>query len=336
MQQIVTTIIAILLGVGGMLLYFYGSNWLIDRFLADQIDARGSVIKSNTRLREGIRPWLFVAPALILLAVYLVYPAIQTFILSFQDALSRNFVGLQNYAWALQDTGFQISIRNNIAWLIIVPFASTAFGLIVAVLSDRVRWESLAKSLIFMPMAISFVGAAIIWRFVYAFRPEGQPQIGILNAILVSFGGQPSTWYTQPPLNNLTLMVILIWIQAGFAMVLLSAALKGVPEETLEAARIDGANEIQIFFRIMIPQILTTITVVMTTIIIVVLKVFDIVFTMTNGQFETEVLANYMYRWMFRNFDYGRGSMIAVTIMLAVTPFLIWNIIRFQREEANR
>jgi alpha-glucoside transport system permease protein len=149
-------------------------------------------------------------------------------------------------------------------------------------------------------------------------------------------GGQPSTWYTEPPLNNLALMVILIWIQAGFAMVLLSAALKGVPEETLEAARIDGANEVQIFLRIMLPQILTTITVVMTTIIIVVLKVFDIVFTMTNGQFETEVLGNYMYRWMFRNFDNGRGSVIAVTIMLAITPILVWNILRFHREEANR
>src|SRR5690606_7779244 len=158
----------------------------------------------------------------------------------------------------------------------------------------------------------------IIWRFVYAYRPSGDVQIGTLNAIVTALGGQPQTWYVNPlPWNNLALMVILIWIQAGFAMVLLSAALKGVPEETLEAARIDGANEIQIFFRIMLPQIIGTITVVMTTIIIVVLKVFDIVYTMTNGQFETEVLGNYMYRWMFRNFDNGRGSVIAVTIMLA-------------------
>ena len=307
MQQVALTVAAIVVGVGGMALYFYGSNWLLDRLLADQVTPDGRVIKSRTRARDAIRPWLFVGPALIILTIYLVYPAIQTFLLSFQDALSRNFVGLDNYIWAVNDPGFQISIRNNILWLIVVPITSTAFGLVVAVLSDRVRWESMAKSLIFMPMAISFVGAAIIWRFVYAYRPPGQEQIGILNAVLVALGGQPNTWYTEPPLNNLALMVILIWIQAGFAMVLLSAALKGVPEETLEAARIDGASEIQIFFRIMLPQIITTITVVMTTIIIVVLKVFDIVFTMTNGQFETEVLANYMYRWMFRNFDNGRG-----------------------------
>ncbi|MBZ0302771.1 MAG: sugar ABC transporter permease [Anaerolineae bacterium] len=336
MQQILTTVVAILVGVGGMLLYFYGSNLIIDRAFADKVAPDGTMIESKTILRERIRPWLFVVPALLLLTLYLVYPAVQTLLLSFYDDLSRNFVGLQNYSWALGDAGFQISIRNNIGWLIVVPFFSTAFGLIVAVLADRVKWESLAKSLIFMPMAISFVGAAIIWRFVYAFRPAGQPQIGILNAIVVGAGGQPLTWYTEPPWNNLALMVILIWIQAGFAMVLLSAALKGVPEETLEAARIDGASEVAIFFRIMIPQIMTTITVVMTTIIIVVLKVFDIVFTMTNGQFQTEVLANYMYRWMFRNFDSGRGSAIAVTIMLAVTPFLIWNIIRFRREEAAR
>ncbi len=336
MQQVALTVAAIVVGVGGMALYFYGSNWLLDRLLADQVTPDGRVIKSRTRARDAIRPWLFVGPALIILTIYLVYPAIQTFLLSFQDALSRNFVGLDNYIWAVNDPGFQISIRNNILWLIVVPITSTAFGLVVAVLSDRVRWESMAKSLIFMPMAISFVGAAIIWRFVYAYRPPGQEQIGILNAVLVALGGQPNTWYTEPPLNNLALMVILIWIQAGFAMVLLSAALKGVPEETLEAARIDGASEIQIFFRIMLPQIITTITVVMTTIIIVVLKVFDIVFTMTNGQFETEVLANYMYRWMFRNFDNGRGSMIAVTIMVAITPILIWNIIRFHREERSR
>ncbi|MGQ9889645.1 MAG: carbohydrate ABC transporter permease [Aggregatilineales bacterium] len=336
MQQVALTVAAIFVGVGGMALYFYGSNWLLDRLLADQVTPDGRVIKSRTRARDAIRPWLFVGPALIVLTIYLVYPAIQTFSLSFQDALSRNFVGLDNYIWAVNDPGFQISIRNNILWLIVVPITSTAFGLVVAVLSDRVRWENVAKSLIFMPMAISFVGAAIIWRFVYAYRPPGQEQIGILNAALVALGGQPSTWYTEPPLNNLALMVILIWIQAGFAMVLLSAALKGVPEETLEAARIDGASEIQIFFYIMLPQIVTTITVVMTTIIIVVLKVFDIVFTMTNGQFETEVLANYMYRWMFRNFDNGRGSMIAVTIMAAITPILIWNIIRFHREERSR
>ncbi|MBZ0300366.1 MAG: sugar ABC transporter permease [Anaerolineae bacterium] len=338
MERLAVTLGAIAVGVGGILLYFYAANGLLDVLLADRIasDGRLDRVYNRARLRERIRPWLFVGPALILLTLYLIYPAIQTVILSFYDERSRLFVGLRNYQWALEDFGFRISIRNNLGWLLIVPFTSTALGLLIAALADRVKWESAAKSLIFMPMAISFVGASVIWKFMYAFRPVQFPQIGTLNAIVVGLGGQPLTWYTEPPWNNLALMVILIWIQAGFAMVLLSAAMKGVPEELVEAARIDGASEIQVFFRILLPQIVGAITVVMTTILIAVLNTFDIVYTMTNGQFQTEVLANYMYRWMFRNFDSGRGSMIAVTIMLAVTPLLIWNIIRFRREETER
>lgn len=336
MEKLLSAALAIVVGVAGLLIYYYGSNWILDRAVADRIAADGSLIQSNAKRREAIRPWLFVGPALLLLAIFLVYPALRTTYLSFFDARGQNFVGLNNYRWAVNDNQFGQAVRNNIGWLVIVPFTSTALGLLVAVLADRVRWESLAKSLIFMPMAISFVGASTIWRFVYAYRADGQTQIGLLNAIVVGLGGEPQTWYTQPPFNNLALMIILIWIQTGFAMVLLSAALKGVPEEILEAARIDGANEIQIFFRVLIPQIMGTLTVVYTTIIIVVLKVFDIVYTMTNGQFETEVLANYMYRWMFRNFDYGRSSMIAVAIMVAIIPLMILNIRRFQEEEAMR
>lgn len=336
MEKLASAVVAVIVGVAGLLIYYYGSNFILDRVLADRMAADGSVIQSNAKRREAVRPWLFVGPALLLLTVFLVYPALRTTYLSFFNDRGREFVGLNNYEWALNDGQFGQSVRNNLGWLVIVPFTSTALGLLVAVLADRVRWESLAKSLIFMPMAISFVGASTIWRFVYAYRAEGQTQIGLLNAIVVGLGGEPQTWYTQPPVNNLALMVILIWIQTGFAMVLLSAALKGVPEEILEAARIDGANEIQIFFRVLIPQIMGTLTVVFTTIIIVVLKVFDIVYTMTNGQFETEVLANYMYRWMFRNFDYGRSSMIAVTIMVAIIPLMILNIRRFQQEEAIR
>lgn len=336
MEKILSGLVVIVLGVIGLMAYFYATNLFVDRVFADQVNERREVLKSNAKLRESIRPWFFLAPALFLLALFLVYPAVRTFYLSFFDANSRNFVGLDNYSWALRDRDFGISVRNNVAWLVVVPFASTALGLIVAVLADRVRWESVAKSLIFMPMAISFVGAATIWRFVYAYRQAGQDQIGVLNAVVVGLGGEPQTWYTVPPLNNFALMVILIWIQTGFAMVLLSAALKGVPDELLEAARIDGANEFQIFFRILVPQIMGTVVVVMTTIIIVVLKVFDVVFTMTNGQFQTEVLANYMYRWMFRNFDYGRGSMIAVAIMVAIIPIMVWNIKRFREEERMR
>ena len=189
-----------------------------------------------------------------------------------------------------------------------MPSFATAFGLIIAVLADRLWWGNIAKSLVFMPMAICFVGASVIWKFVYDYRAAGQQQIGVLNAIVTGLGLPPQAWITLPFWNSFFLMVILIWIQTGFAMVILSAALRGVPEETLEAARIDGANGFRIFFDIMIPQIWGTIVVVWTTITIVVLKVFDIIFAMTNGQWNTEVLANFMFKWMFVNFDYGRGS----------------------------
>jgi alpha-glucoside transport system permease protein len=218
----------------------------------------------------------------------------------------------------------------------VVPVFSTAFGLVIAVLADRLWWGNIAKSLVFMPMAISFVGASVIWKFVYDYRAAGQQQIGVLNALVTGLGLPPQAWITLPLWNSFFLMVILIWIQTGFAMVILSAALRGVPEETLEAARIDGANGFRIFFDIMIPQIWGTIVVVWTTITIVVLKVFDIIFAMTNGQWNTEVLANFMFKWMFVNFDYGRGSTVAVIIMLAVLPIMIWNIRRANAEEGTR
>lgn len=337
MQQILSGVYAILIGVGAMVVFYYGSNWVLDKVFADEVTPDRRVIKSRERIRESIRPWIFVLPALLLLLMYLVYPAIQTVILSFFNATGGEFVGLRNYEWALQDGEFLQSIGNNILWLLIVPFVSTALGLVIAVLADRVRWGTLAKSMIFMPMAISFVGASVIWKFIYDYRPEGQAQIGVLNALVTSLGGQPQAWLTIPFWNNIFLMIILIWVQTGFAMVLMSAALRGVPEETLEAARIDGANEVQIFFRIMIPQIIGTILVVWTTITIVVLKVFDIVLAMTNGQWDTEVLANLMYDWMFRGGgDFGRGSVLATVIMIAVIPIMIWNIRRFRAEEASR
>lgn len=331
------TLSATIIAAGGLLAYFMGTNLLLDRIFMDQVSPDGKVIKSRERLRSAIRPWLFLGPALFLIGVYLVYPVIQTFILSFHNARGTSFVGLRNYAWALNDWEFNQAVRNNIAWLIIVPSASTAFGLVVAVLADRVPWGTIAKSLIFMPMAISFVGASVIWKFVYDFRGPGREQIGALNAIVTALGGEPQAWIAMPVWNNFFLMIILIWIQTGFAMVILSAALRSIPEETLDAARVDGASEIQIFFRVMIPQITGTILVVWTTITIVVLKVFDIVLAMTNGQWGTEVLANLMYNWMFRGGgDFGRGSMIAVVIMVAVIPIMLWNIRRFTEEEAYR
>lgn len=323
--QLFQGVLAIVLGVGGMMAYYFGANAAVDTL--------------DDKLRAQVRPWVFIAPALLVLGLFLVYPTIQTIILSFYGPDSEQFVGTANYEWALgfsdgQPNAPEIwqSLRNNLLWLLIVPAFSTGFGLLVAILADRVAWENLAKAIIFLPMAISFVGASVIWRFIY-FR---DPDVGLLNAISTGLGFEPVSWLSTTFWSNFPLMIILIWIQAGFAMVLLSAALKAVPEETLEAARIDGANEITIFFQIIIPQIMSTIAVVMTTIIILVLKVFDIVFVMTSGNFSTEVLANLMYRQMFRFGDFGRGSVVALLLMLAVVPVMYINIRRFQREEALR
>lgn len=318
MEQIIAAIAAIVLGVGGMVAYFYGANFVVEQL--------------NDRLKAMLRPWVFVGPAVLVLFFYLVYPTLNTFVLSLMDRDGQNFVFLRNYEWAFTDPRMLEAVGNNILWLLIVPAFSTGFGLLIAILADRVKWESTAKAIIFMPMAISFVGASVIWRFIY----YNDPNIGLLNAIVTGFGGDPVPWIITNPLNNFALMIILIWIQTGFAMVLLSAALKAVPEETLEAARIDGASEIRIFFNIIIPQITSTIAVVMTTIIILVLKVFDIPYVMTSGEFGTEVLANQMYRQLFRFGDFSRGSTVAIILMVAVIPVMVINIRRFQREEAMR
>ncbi len=331
MERLINGIVAIVLGVGAMALYFYGSNWLLDTLVPDRGLVDG-VFFSREKQRERIRPWLFIAPALTILGLYLVYPAIQTLILSFYDSDGDIFVGLKNYTRALGDSRFLESVRNNILWLLFVPSFSVIFGLMIAVLADRVSWGNIAKSLIFMPMAISFVGASVIWKFVYAINPD----IGLLNALYTSFGNEPIDVLQIPFWNSFFLMVILVWIQTGFAMVLLSAALRGVPEETLEAARIDGANEVQTFFRIMVPQIMGTIFVVWTTIIITVLKVFDIVLAMTNGNWDTQVMANFMFDQMFRAFDTGYASFLALIIMVAVVPIMVINIRRMNREEALR
>jgi alpha-glucoside transport system permease protein len=241
---------------------------------------------------------------------------------------------LANYKWAFYDDEFRLSIFNNILWLAVVPALCTLMGLIIAVLTDRLWWGNLAKSLIFMPLAISFVGASVIWKFVYDYRGEGQEQIGIINAIVTYFGGNPQVWIALPFWNNFFLMAILVWIQTGFATVILAAALRGIPEDTLEAATIDGAGPFKIFFRIMVPQIYGTILVVWTTITVLVLKIFDIVLTMTNSQWDTTVLANLMFDWMFRGGgDFGRGAAIAIVIMVAVLPIMIWNIRQANAEQ---
>ena len=407
MQQVLQALITIVVGVGGCVGYFYASNLFLDKVL---FPARGPNAARNINRASMIRPWLFLMPAIIALGLYLAYPVFATAWLSLNR--DGSFVGFENYSRMLGEAKFWESMRNNMLWLVVVPAMSTAFGLLVAQLTDRIWWGNIAKSLIFMPMAISFVGASVIWKLVYDTRPEGQDQIGLLNALWLNFDGgigsliflrllpvlallgfaalvgwfgwtfvkpmlgrgsvdergaglvplrifvevaaiwliwksvtgvvgvatvtlpygQPQTWLTLLYWNNFFLMAVLVWIQAGFAMVILSAALRAIPEETLEAAILDGANPFQIFFKIKVPQIMGTIVVVWTTITIVVLKVFDIVLAMTNGQWETQVLANYMYDKFFRAFDVGVGSAAAMVIMLLVTPILIWNVYNVRKE----
>ncbi|MEJ6401775.1 carbohydrate ABC transporter permease [Yoonia sp. 2307UL14-13] len=402
-------LITIVIGVGGCVAYFYFSNVILDKVI---FPAKGKHAGRNINRANMVRPWLFLLPAILALGLYLAYPVVETLRLSFTDRSQGGaFVGFANYQQMMNEPKFWEAMRNNMLWLIVVPAASTAFGLLVAQLTDRIKWGNIAKSLIFMPMAISFVGASVIFKLIYDTRPVEQNQIGVLNAIWLQFDGgigsvlllrlvpicmlicfiilavytmwiflkpvfvshharttiwtwplriliavggayliflslrsilglatgsfpygEPQTWLTIPFWNSFLLMVVLIWIQTGFAMVILSAALRGIPEETIEAAIVDGANPFQVFFKIKMPQIAGTIVVVWTTITLVVLKVFDIVFAMTNGQWETQVLANYMYDKLFRANDWGVGSASAIVIMLLVSPILIWNVYNARKE----
>lgn len=322
MQHLVMSAVALLIGVFGCVSYFFLSNLALDRIYP----ASGARAGENINRANQIRPWLFLLPALLLLGVYLVFPVGMTIYLSFMDASGDRFVGAENYIWLMTDDKFRESLVNNLLWLVIVPATSTVLGLIAAAITDSIRWGGFAKALIFMPMAISFVGAAVIWKLVYEFRPDGQDQIGLLNAVWTAMGGQAQVWLAMPLINSLLLMVVLIWIQTGFAMVILSVALRAIPEETVEAAILDGASPVQILLKIKVPQIWGTILVVWTAITITVLRVFDIVLTMTNGQWGTQVLANLMYDWMFRGNDMGRAATAAIVIMLMVTPVMIWNI----------
>lgn len=328
MEQLLIALLSMTVGVGACVLYFWGSNTVLDAIFP----AKGEHAGRNIMRANGIRPWLFLGPAILLLTVYLIYPVVNSIMLSFYGPSGEQFVGSANYSWLFADPGFHESMRNNLLWLFVVPAGATFFGLIAAALTDRISWGNAAKSLIFMPMAISFVGASVIWKFVYDIRGENVEQIGLLNAVVVSMGGEPQAWITVPFWNNFFLMMILIWIQTGFAMVILSAALRGIPEETVEAAVLDGANPWQIFLKIKIPQIWGTIAVVWTTITILVLKVFDIVLAMTNGQWGSQVLANYMFDWMFRGLDFGRSATIAIIIMIMVIPIMVWNIREARKE----
>jgi alpha-glucoside transport system permease protein len=289
------------------------------------------------RAQPSVRPWIWVGPAIFFVAVILVYPMIGTVWTSLLDRNGTSFVGLGNFTRLLTDGGILIVLRNNLLWLILYPGLVLLFGLLMAVLSDRVKYEKPIKSLIFMPMAISFVAMAVIWQFVYYYRPSDVPQTGILNAILVNiFHGQPQTWIQDTRFNNFALIFIGVWGATGFAMVILSAALKGIPGELLEAARVDGANELTVFRRIILPLMMPTIVVVGTTMVIFALKAFDVVYVMTAGNYNTDILARRMYAELYKAGNHANASALAVILLLAVVPVLIFNLRQFRAVESRR
>jgi alpha-glucoside transport system permease protein len=298
--------------------------------------ARSAPPRKPLNLRDLLVPWLWIGPAVIFVLVFLVYPVLNTLWLSLQNADSSQFVGLRNFARIFTDKAMLGVLGNNLLWIILGTAATVALGLLIAVLVDRVPFEGAAKAAIFIPMAISFVGAGVIWKFVYNYDAPGQPQIGLLNAILTRLGGQPQAWLINPGINNLALIAVYVWMWTGFCMVILSAALKGVPAEILEAARVDGANEVAIFFRIIVPMISPTIAVVATTMVINLLKIFDIIYVMTGGNFGTNVVAVEYYNQLFNFNNFGISSALAVILLIAIVPIMIFNIRRFRQQEAER
>jgi alpha-glucoside transport system permease protein len=284
------------------------------------------------RAARGLRPFLWIAPVVALVTLFLVYPSIRTLLYSVSDSHGESFVGLANYEWLAGSDAFWTAVRNNVLWVVLFTGLVLAFGLILAVLTDRVRYEPIPKSLIFLPMAISFVAAGVIWKFVLDYRPPGTPQAGLLNAIATSLGGQPRPWLIEPPENNVFLIIVGVWVWTGFAMVIISAALKAVPREIIEAARVDGAGEIRVFFSILMPLLGPTVAVVATTLVIFALKAFDVVYVMTAGNYDTQVLAYLMYQQLFSAGNLGRASAIAVILLAAVIPVLIINVRRSNEE----
>lgn len=314
----ITALIAILWGVGGVLVLFSLSNYAIEQL--------------PNVWRRRLTPFVFVGPALAILTWYLVLPTLRSLYASFFDASGEAFVGLANYAYAFTSPEMIQSYRNNfLFWLIFGTAFSVSFGLLIAVLADRLDpvSELVCKTLIFMPMVISGVAASVIWKFIYEFRPPGAPQIGLLNGILAAFGGQPQGWLLLQPWNNLMLVAILIWLQTGYSMVILSAAIKGVPADLYEAGRIDGATELQIFRSITVPSIQGAIITVATTTLLGTLKVFDIVQSMTGGNFGTQVIANVQFVQLFRLVENGRAAAIAIVLLVAVLPVMYYNLRQF-------
>jgi alpha-glucoside transport system permease protein len=316
-SKLLLALIALLVGVGGIWLLFTSASTVVERF--------------PPKLRDRVIPWVFIAPAILLLTIYLVYPAVSTVIRSFLT--DKGEFTLNNWA-SLGRGEFLEILRNNLIWLLVATAGSVGLGLLVAALFDRIRRESLAKIFIFTPLAISLVGATVIWKFVYAVQPPSQPQFGLLNAIWSALGGKPVAWATTFPINLPAEILVMIWLQTGFAMVVLSAAIKGVSVEVLEAARLDGANERQIFFGIIIPLIRGSIVTVTTTIAIATLKIFDIVMSMSGGLNHDNVVAVRMFQEMFQFFNDGRAAALATILFIAVLPVMLLNLRNFRRQAA--
>jgi len=320
--KLVIVLVAIIWGVGGVALLFTVTNWLVEKLPSEWM--------------QRLQPFVFVGPGVAILLWFLAIPVVRTLILSFNGPTGKGFVGIDNFVFAFTDRIMLETFRNNLLWMIFGTFFCVSLGLIIAVLADRSRFESIYKAIIFMPMAISFVGAGVIWKFIYTYKGEGAgiSEIGLLNAIVLALGGTSQPWLSIPPWNNFLLIIIMVWLQTGFAMVIISSAIKGIPSELLEAARIDGATELQLFFRIIIPTIQGTLLTVTTTIIIFSLKLFDIVRVMTGGNNGTNVIANEFYLERFTYGNAGRASAIAIILLLAVVPVMIYNLRQFRESRA--
>ena len=319
-------LLGLIVGIGGSMVFFYFLNICIEGFPA--------------RFSAGLIPYAFLLPGFSLIGLFLLYPTVQTIVYSFANDDSTEWVGLANYEAIFSSGHFWSTLLNNFLWILIVPVITVAFGLAVAVLADKLSpaGENAAKSLIFLPMAISFVGAATIWGLVYAYNAPGSAQTGLLNAIVTALGGDPQPWYQIEAgrLNSIALMVILIWLQTGFAMVLISSAIKGVPEDTVEAGRMDGAGEVRIFWQVVFPQVRPTLLAVFITVLILVLKVFDIIYVMTNGRDNTDVIANLYFRKLFVERQAGESSAIVVVLLVLIIPILVYQVRSFKAQEANR
>ena len=291
----------------------------------------GLLDRTPRHWERRLRAYAFVGPSIALVCLFYVYPVLRTLLTSFLDAWGNSFVGLDNYVSFVTDENIHTAIINSALWTIGAPLLCILFGLIVAVLADRLpaRWESLVKSVVFMPLAISFVGAGTIWKFVYDFRPPSRPQIGLLNGVLSALGEDPRAFLALHPLNVGLLMWVLVWMQTGFATVLISAAVKQVPRELLEAARVDGASDLQAFRWVVLPEIRPALSIVLTAIAVVALKSFDVVYSMTDGNIDTEVIANRFFKEAFAFRQFGRGAALAIVLMLMTLPFIVINVRRY-------